>query len=165
MQARSVMTKPSCRGPRADCCTAFLQCPILHPHALSHLPSFSQMTAGKLPARRKLSRLSLPSDQPLSLSFILLHLCLSLTPKYPPSIAFSILQITDSPSLEFKLLFPKDGEMETGLEAPLLHLPAPWPLCPDIPQVQRTAQHLSAERLKPPWLVVALRNETTTNHF
>lgn len=67
MQARSVMTKPSCRGPRADCCTAFLQCPILHPHALSHLPSFSLMTAGKLPARRKLSRLSLPSDQPLSL--------------------------------------------------------------------------------------------------
>lgn len=55
--------------------------------------------------------------------------------------------------------------METGLEAPLLHLPAPWPLCPDTPRVQRTAQYLSAERLKPRWLVIALRNGTTTNHF
>lgn len=165
MQARSVMTKPSCRGPRADCCTAFLQCPILHLHAQSPSLLFPDDCWKASSQEKTESSFASFRPTPLSLSLILLHLCLSLIPKYPPSIAFSILQITDSPSLEFKLLFPKDGEMETGLEAPLLHLPAPWPLCPDIPQVQRTAQHLSAERLKPPWLVVALRNETTTNHF
>lgn len=58
--------KTKLQGPTSCLLHSLPSVPILHPHALSHPPSFSQMTAGKLPARRKLSRLSLPSDQPLS---------------------------------------------------------------------------------------------------